>query len=116
MESCDSILVSIKKMLGMTEEYTVFDPDIIMHINTVFGTLRQLGVGPADGFAIENKDAVWTDFIHDSDIVKFNAVKTYVYLKVRLVFDPPLSGTLVEVINRSINELEWRLNVEAESD
>lgn len=116
MESCDSILVSIKKMLGMTEEYTVFDPDIIMHINTVFGTLRQLGVGPADGFAIESKDAVWTDFIRDDDLVKFNAVKTYVYLKVRLIFDPPLSGTLVEVINKSINELEWRLNVEAEND
>lgn len=116
MESCDSILVSIKKMLGMTEEYTVFDPDIIMHINTVFGTLRQMGVGPSDGFAIENKDAVWTDFIHDSDIVKFNAVKTYMYLKVKLIFDPPLSGTTIGVYNESIKEMEWRLNVEAESD
>lgn len=114
MDSYDSILISIKKLLGMTEEYTVFDPDIIMHINTVFGTLRQLGVGPEKGFAIENEDPVWTEFIPDDDIVRFNAVKTYIYLKVKLAFDPPLSGTVIESMNKMIAELEWRLNVEAE--
>ena len=105
----DSILVSIKKLLGVPEEYTQFDADIIMHINSVFLNLNQLGVGPEAGFAIENDSAEWSDFIKDN--VKLNAVKTYMYLKVKLLFDPPLSTSVIESMNHTISELEWRLNV-----
>ena len=109
----ESILTSIKKLLGITEEYDQFDPDIIMHINSVFMILTQLGVGPAEGFSIEDDTAVWTDFIQDAK--KLESVKTYIYLKVKLLFDPPLSSAVIESMNRLINELEWRLNVAAES-
>lgn len=108
----ESILISIKKLLGITEEYDQFDPDIIMHINSVFMILTQLGVGPAEGFFIEDDTAVWTDFIQD--VKKLESVKTYIYLKVKLAFDPPLSSAVIESMNRLINELEWRLNVAAE--
>lgn len=109
----ESILTSIKKLLGITEEYDQFDPDIIMHINSVFMILTQLGVGPAEGFSIEDDTAVWADFIQD--VKKLESVKTYIYLKVKLAFDPPLSSAVIESMNRLINELEWRLNVAAES-
>lgn len=109
----ESILTSIKKLLGITEEYDQFDPDIIMHINSVFMILTQLGVGPVEGFSIEDDTAVWTDFIQD--VKKLESVKTYIYLKVKLAFDPPLSSAVIESMNRLINELEWRLNVAAES-
>lgn len=105
----DSILKSVKKMLGMTEEYTVFDPDIVMHINSVFFILSQMGVGPKEGFSIEDETAKWEDFIPCG--ASLEAVKTYVYLKVRLMFDPPQSSVLTESINRQISEMEWRLNV-----
>ena len=105
----DSILTSIKKLLGIDEEYTQFDNDIIMHINTVFLNLTQLGVGPEEGFLIEDDAATWDDFIGDSN--QLQAVKTYVYLKVKLLFDPPLSSSVIESIKRIISELEWRLNV-----
>ena len=105
----DSILTSIKKLLGIEEEYTQFDSDIIMHINTVFLNLTQLGVGPAEGFLIEDDSTTWYDFIGDSN--QLQAVKTYVYLKVKLLFDPPLSSSVTESIDRIISELEWRLNV-----
>ena len=109
----ESILTSIKKLLGITEEYDQFDPDIIMHINSVFMILTQLGVGPAEGFSIEDDTAVWTDFIQD--IKKLESVKTYIYLKVKLAFDPPRGSAVIESMNRLMNELEWRLKVAAES-
>ena len=109
----ESILISIKKLLGITEEYDQFDPDIIMHINSVFMVLTQLGVGPSEGFSIEDDTSVWSDFIQDTN--KIEAVKSYIYLKVKLAFDPPLSSAVIESMNRLINELEWRLNVAAES-
>lgn len=105
----ESILTSIKKLLGIEEEYTQFDTDIIMHINTVFLNLTQLGVGPSEGFLIEDDTAIWEDFIGDSS--QLQAVKTYMYLKVKLLFDPPLSSSVTESMNRMIAELEWRLNV-----
>lgn len=105
----ESILTSIKKLLGIEEEYTQFDADIIMHINTVFLNLTQLGVGPSEGFLIEDDTAIWEDFIGDSS--QLQAVKTYTYLKVKLLFDPPLSSSVTESMNRMIAELEWRLNV-----
>ena len=108
----DSILTSIKKMLGITEEYTPFDIDIILHINSVFMILNQLGVGPSSGFRIEDDSATWSDFTEDK--LDVEAVKSYIYLKVRLLFDPPSSSAAIESINRLISELEWRLNVAEE--
>lgn len=104
-----SILTSIKKMLGIAEDYTEFDEDIITHINSVFLNLTQLGIGPEEGFMIEDDTAAWEDFIDDS--IQLQAVKTYMYLKVKLLFDPPLSSSVTESFTRMIAELEWRLNV-----
>lgn len=110
----ESILTSIKKLLGIPENYEHFDQDIIIHINSVFMILNQLGVGPTEEFTITDKTAVWSDFISDNK--KFESVKTYVYMKVRLLFDPPLSSAVMDCINKVISEMEWRLNVAAESE
>lgn len=110
----DSILISIKKLLGIENEYTNFDPDIIMHINSVFMILNQLGVGPKEGFRIEDKKASWDEYITDND--NLDSVKTYIHLKVKLLFDPPLNSAVLEAMKQTINELEWRLNVQAESN
>ena len=105
----ESILTSIKKVLGVPEEYKHFDVDIIMHINTVFATLHQLGMGLEEGFMIEDNTAVWSDYLPEDP--RFNFVKTYIYQKVRLMFDPPASSSLLEALNKSIAELEWRITV-----
>lgn len=105
----ESILTSIKKLLGIVEEYENFDADLIMHINSVFSILTQLGVGPSEGFSIEDEMAVWTDFIPEKS--KLELVKSYMHLKVKLLFDPPLSSSVMEAMNRQISEFEWRLNV-----
>ena len=105
----DSILTTIKKLLGIAEEYTHFDADLIMHINSVLSILNQIGVGPSDGFSIEDKEDVWTDFIPQSPKLEF--VKSYVYMKVKLLFDPPTSSAVIESINRLTSELEWRIQV-----
>ena len=110
----DSILTSIKKLLGIGEEDTAFDMDIIIHINSVLMILTQLGVGPPDGFTIEDKDALWSDFVSPDD-KSFEAVKTYMYLKVKLVFDPPPGSAVIEVFNNTIKELECRLRDAADS-
>lgn len=110
----DSILTSIKKMLGITEDYTHFDIDIVIHINSVFSVLTQLGVGPPEGFSIQDKTTVWNEYI--SDYSKLELVKSYMYLKVRLLFDPPASSAAIEAINKQISEFEWRLNVAAEDN
>lgn len=109
----DSILTTIKKLLGITEDYEHFDQDIIIHINSVFMILTQLGIGPANGFSIRDKSSVWSDFL--SDETNIESVKSYIYLKVRLLFDPPTSSAVMESMNRMINEFEWRLNISAES-
>lgn len=110
----DSILTSIKKLLGITEDYTHFDTDIIMHINTVLAILTQMGIGPKEGFSIEDSTSTWDDFI--SNKIYYEPVKTYVYLKVRTIFDPPLSSSVVESMNRTISELEWRLYSASETN
>lgn len=104
----ESILTSIKKQLGIVDEYEHFDPEIIMSINSALFTLNQIGVGPSEGFSIEDKTTTWDEF---TDISKIEAVKTYVYMKVRLVFDPPASSAHLESMKNQINELEWRLNI-----
>lgn len=106
----ESILTSIKKLLGITEEYTHFDNDLIMHINSVLMILSQLGVGPSEGYSISSSTETWTDFLGD-DLKKLQSVKSYVALKVRLMFDPPTSSSVMEAINNQIREFEWRLNV-----
>lgn len=105
----DSILTSVKKLLGIAEDYTHFDQDIIIHINSVLMILTQIGVGPSSGFSIIDEESTWTDFV--TDIKQIEAVRTYVYLKVRLIFDPPSSSAVMEAINRTVSELEWRLSV-----
>lgn len=107
----DSILDSIKKLLGIQPEYKSFDQDIMMHINAVFVVLNQLGIGPSEGFSINSRDIKWSKY---STELNTNLVKTYVYLKVKLMFDPPASATLVESINAMIKELEWRLCLEGD--
>jgi len=109
----ESILQSIKKLIGITEDYTAFDLDIIIHINSVFMILNQIGVGPVEGFSISDDSAVWSDYLPE-DSKNLEAVKTYIYLKVKMVFDPPLSSAVMEATKQMISELEWRLNVETE--
>ncbi len=101
-------------MLGIAEDYTHFDTDIIIHINNALMVLTQLGVGPAEGFRIEDKQDFWDDFL-PNNLERLESVRTYVYLKVKLVFDPPLNSNVMESMKQTISELEWRLNVAAES-
>ena len=109
----DSILTSVKKLLGIAEEYTHFDSDIIMHINTVFSALTQMGVGPAGGFSIVDTYATWDEFT--SENVSLASVRTYMYLKVRLLFDPPQNSSVMSAMERQTSELEWRLNLTGET-
>lgn len=104
----DSILESTKKILGLAAEYTPFDPDIITHINATFSVLSQLGVGPEDGFFITDDEPTWDQFIAPS--AQLNLVRSYMFLKVRMLFDPPQTSYLIEAMNKQIAEFEWRLN------
>lgn len=104
----DSILISTKKILGIEETYTAFDLDILTHINSVFFTLNQLGIGPVDGFMINDAEAVWADFLGTDN--RLNSVKTYLFLRVRMIFDPPATSFHISAINEQIHEFEWRLN------
>jgi hypothetical protein len=108
----DSILRTIKKLVGIAADQTAFDLDIITHINSAFLTLNQIGVGPEGGFLIEDAEAEWWDLLGDDP--RLNAVKTYIGLKVRLVFDPPNTGYVIAAFEKQIEELEWRLCVQVE--
>ncbi|MEY8515340.1 hypothetical protein AALC25_00160 [Lachnospiraceae bacterium 29-84] len=108
----ESILISIKKLLGVSEDYEHFDADIMIHINSVFTILNQLGVGPSEGFSIYGKEAIWTDFMPED--ARLESVKSYMYLRVKLLFDPPLSTAVNEAMSRMASEFEWRLNAESE--
>lgn len=108
----DSILTSVKKMLGIAEDYEHFDPDIIMHINSVFSILTQLGVGDSSGFTIEDKANTWDEFIDDDP--RLQLIKSYMFLKVKMIFDPPTSSAAMESMNKQISEYEWRINVEVD--
>lgn len=110
--SNESILISTKKMLGLDESYVAFDSDVIIHINSVFSTLNQLGIGPVNGFIIEDGVPTWDDFLFGDQ--RLNSVKTYMYLKVRLYFDPPTTSFTQEMMQKQILEHEWRLNVARE--
>lgn len=110
--STESILTSVKKLLGLEEECTEFDSDIIIHINSAFMILNQIGVGPSDSFNIMDSSDMWTDF--STDINQLEIVKSYVYLKVRKLFDPPTSGSVMDSMDKMISEFEWRLSVQVD--
>lgn len=113
----ESILTSIKAMLGITEQYTHFDAELIMHINSAFSILTQIGVGPSVGFSIQDSYATWTDFMETD--ARLEMVKTYMYQKVKFMFDPPDRSVIADAMKRQIDELEFRLSVaadEVESD
>lgn len=109
----ESILDSVKKLLGIADDYTPFDQDIIIHINSVFSILASLGVGPDSGYKITDANNTWDEFISESD-PRYSMLKTYVYQKVRLLFDPPLTTNHIDALNKSVTELEWRLQIQSE--
>lgn len=110
-----SILNTIKKALGLDPSYDVFDTDLVMHINSTFATLSQLGVGPEEGFSIEDDSATWQDFLGLVETNKLLFVKSYMYLKVRLLFDPPTTSFAIDAMKKNAEEYEWRLNVQTEN-
>lgn len=107
-----SILLSIKKLLNIDDDDMAFDTDITILINNEFMTLQQLGIGPEEGFSINEGETVWTDFSTDATLLE--TVKAYIYMKVRMIFDPPASSVVADAFNSRIQELGWRLNVQAE--
>ena len=107
-----SILTSTKKILGIDESYTVFDLDVITHINSAFTVLQDLGIGPAQGFMIEDKEQTWNEFVEEE---RFNSVRTLVYMMVRLAFDPPQSGFAVTALEKQIEEHQVRLSMRREA-
>lgn len=112
----DSILTSIKQLLGIDASYEHFDPNVIMGINTALMELREIGVGPKEGFRIEDDTATWTDFVPDVDLIKLEAIKDYIHLSVKLLFDPPTNSSHIESINKQIERLGFRISVAAESE
>lgn len=108
----DSILLSIKKLLGIDSSYTVFDGDIILHINTAFAILNQLGIGPDEGYMVDNEHQYWDEYMSD---INLNMVKSFIFLNVRLNFDPPSSTALLESMKNTLNELTWRLELEGQN-
>lgn len=113
----NSILLSIKKMLGIDDSCLVFDLDIIMHINSIFSILNQIGIGPEDGFHINDASSTWDDFMPDlkKDSVRFDLIKTYMYLRVKMLFDPPSVGAVMDSTKNLISEMEWRLKILSEN-
>jgi hypothetical protein len=110
----DSILLSIKKVLNLGVDNTDFDLDLLVHINSVFSILQQLGVGPEAGFFINDASANWDDYL-GNDSAHLNMVKSYMAAKVRILFDPPVSSAVMDSLNRICSEFEWRSNVAAEN-
>lgn len=108
----NSILTSIKKLLGIDSTDTNFDTDIIIGINSALLSVQQLGIGPTTGFSISSTSEKWSDLLGTR--TDLDAVKTYIYQKTRLAFDPPQNSFLVEAINKQLTELEFRLNIQAE--
>lgn len=107
-----SILDTTKKALGIESDYTAFDPELIMHVNSVFADLFQLGVGPQTAYAIEDKNNTWGEFLGSRDDI--NSVKSYIFLRVRLLWDPPNTSFNLTSLERQADELLWRLNIQSE--
>lgn len=109
----ESILESVKKKLGLAPEYDVFNEDLVITINSALSTLTQIGVGTAEGFSITGADEEWSAFLGSDP--GFAGVKDYVYLRTRMVFDPPTTSYMITAMEKQISELEWRINVYYES-
>lgn len=109
----ESILTSIKKLLGIEEAYTHFDDDIIIHINSVLAKLTQLGVGPPEGFSISDATTTWNEYLGND--LRLSSVRSFVFLSVKLMFDPPSSSSAIESMNRIISEYEWRITLTTDS-
>ena len=105
----NSILDSTKKILGMSPEFTAFDLDIVTHINSVLSDLEQIGVGPAGGLAIEDDTSEWGDLLGSDP--RLNRVKSYVFLRVRLLFDPPATSFAIASLEKQAEQMEWRLQI-----
>ena len=103
----ESILKTIKQLIGCPDDFEQFDLDLIVHINSAFATLTHLGVGPKEGYRITGVDNVWSEF--EDDAQKLSLIKDYVYIKTRLLFDPPISGSLMDSLKEQLKEMEWRL-------
>lgn len=112
--SIPSILNSVKKMLNLPADIDDFDPEIIIHINSVFSTLNQLGLGPNEGFSIEDDTAVWDSYLNGDD--RLNNVKSYMFLRVRMLFDPPGTSFLLAAFQQQVDELAWRINAQREDE
>ena len=111
----ESILTSIKKLLGIPEEYAHFDVDIIMHINSVFMTLNQLGVGPREGFIVKDDSQTWSEFLGTTNVMQLEAAKTYTYLNVKMIFDSSsMSSSVLDAYKRQSDEYAWRLIAQVE--
>lgn len=110
----DSILNTIKKMIGFDPEYEAFDIDLIVHINSSFSVLNQLGLGPVSGFSISNAESLWSDYSTQPTVIEM--AKQYIYYKTKLAFDPPASSSAANAIQTAISELEWRINIQVEND
>lgn len=115
MSTSSSILNDIKKMLGLDAEYTPFDTDVIILINNSMMVLQQYGVGPKQGFTLTGSEQTWADFFAESDGKMLESVKTYIYLKVKMVFDPPATSFVMDAFKSTCDELEWRLKEQMES-
>lgn len=111
-ETNDSILETVRKMIGPSEDYNYFDTDLIAHINSMFEVLTQCGVGPVEGFFITGSDEKWSDFITSGVLLRM--VKTYIATRVRLIFDPPTSSATAEAFKKTADELEWRMYIQAQ--
>ena len=111
----DSILNNIKKLLGIDIDDESFDPDVTTLINSTIPSLSQMGIGPPNGFIVTTKDDKWTDWINDKTI-NLEGVKTYLFLKVKLIFDPPTNSTVIEAFNKNLAELEWRMMLAVETN
>jgi hypothetical protein len=109
----ESILSTIKKLIGFEDDYTQFDMDLIMHINAAFASLAQIGSNLKEGFFITDKDNLWSEYTTNVTILE--SVKMYVYLKTKIVFDPPASSMVIETMKQTINELEFRIQISADS-
>jgi hypothetical protein len=105
-----SILTSIKITLGLPEAHTAYDQELLIHINSAIGTLTQLGVGPSIGYTVATAEEIWSDWLGPED-PQLNPVKTYIHLRVKMIFDPPDIGFVITAMKEQIKELEWRLNV-----
>lgn len=109
----ESILGTIKKLIGFEDDYTQFDTDLVIHINTAFASLAQIGSNLKEGFFITDKNNLWSEYTTDTAILE--PIKMYVYLKTKMVFDPPASSMVIETIKQTINELEFRIQISADS-